>query len=136
MPLIGILATAYHKNTQPSDNFQESKPNELNARTHGETLNYETQENEVRTKKTDQLECYKGKTRATNIWREEVRVRNMGAAKLGPPGLRALTRFQLLAKAAVNLKAQRRKDSLPSSFFWLLTELSTYFESRSSLLFN
>lgn len=136
MPLIGILATAYHKNAQPSDNFQESKPNELNARTHGETLDDETQENEVRTKKTDQLECYIGKTRETNIWKEEVRVRNMRAAKLGPPGLRSLTRFQLLAKAAVNLKAQRRKDLLPCSFFWLLTEFSTYFESRSSLLFN
>lgn len=134
--LIGILATAYHTKAQRSDNFQESRPNELNARTHRGTLDDETQENEVRTKKADQLECYMEKTRATNTWRDAVRVRNMGAAKLGPSGLRSLIRFQLLARAAVNLKAQLREDSLPCSFLWLLREFSTYFDSLSSLLFN
>lgn len=67
MALIVILAIAYHKKAQPSENFLESRPNELNARTHGETLDDEKEENEVRTKRADQLECYTGEIRATSI---------------------------------------------------------------------
>ena len=47
----GILAAAYHRKAHPSDNFPESRPNELKAKTCEETLNDE--KNEVRTKKDD-----------------------------------------------------------------------------------
>lgn len=88
----GILAVTYHRKAQPTDNFLEGRPSELNAETCGETLNDEG--NEVRTRKADQLECDPGKTRATSTWRDYVRIRNMGPAKLGPCDLRSPIRFQ------------------------------------------
>lgn len=52
----------------------------------GKSLMKETQENKVRAKEADQLEYYTRKTKAAGSWRDEVRVGNMGAAKLGSSG--------------------------------------------------
>lgn len=87
----------------PSDNFQESGPNELHASTHGETLDEgntgkqgDSQEKLISCNATlERLE-------QASSWKDEVRVRNMSAAKLGSE--KSLMRFQsimLLARAAV-----------------------------------